>query len=91
MPNIELHGFSPAKQREIFFQMKEALKGQEFYNEAVVTLYNDVVVDFNEESQPFLRICSTNPVHTNTLVKLLKPLGVDIETMVVTDFESKDK
>ena len=64
---------------------------QELQDEAVVTMCDDHCIDRHGKTQPFLRICSTNPIHTNTLVKILKPLGLDIETMVVTDFQPKEK
>lgn len=102
MPNIEIHGVHgldtiagqlTEKQSKLYSEIFKTieLKAHELMDEAVVTICNDHCLDRQGQSQPFLRICSTDQVQTRKLVMILKPLGLDIETMVVTAFYPKEK
>jgi hypothetical protein len=54
----------------------------------------DMVVSFKDtycigedgKPAPFIRICSTNPTDLKILPEVLKPLGIDIETLLVEGF-----
>ncbi len=95
MPNIKVHGLlridSYPLAKKIFVVIgKDA---PELEKEAVVTLCDDECIDCDGKSQPYLEIASSNPVETNTLVRILRPLanseGLDIETAIITGFFPK--
>lgn len=93
MPNIKIHGL-PRTESYHLAQKIFAVIGEgapELKDQAVVTLCDDACIDCEGKSQPYLEIASTNPMETNTLVRILKPLGMDIETTVITSFHSKNK
>ena len=93
MPNIKVHGLPRSGSFSLHGQIFAAIEAgaPELKEHAVVTFCADACLDSDHNPQPYLEISSTNPMETNTLVRILKPLGLDIETGVITGFYPKDK
>lgn len=92
MPNIEIHGY-PHKNGEMSTEANslsdeiiELTSDLPFKEQMVITVYGTHCFDRKKDSQPFIRILSSDPDHILPLVEVLIPLGVDIETANLTGF-----
>lgn len=77
MPNIEIHGLNEGealnKSLAIGFIVKR--EAPELMGIAVITRHNDICHGLDSsESQPYLRICSTDPAHIEKLKTILVSL-----------------
>ena len=86
MPNIELHGFTEIRGRELFFQIKAAMEKEEFFEDIVITLCIDVVADFKDNQCPFIRICTTSTKQEERLIEILSEKNIDVEVLPVKKF-----
>lgn len=92
MPNIQIHGLRRIEGHELAEKIFKTIKKEDpaLAKDAVVEMCDTRVVDENLEEQPFLRICSSDSDHLDHLVKMLKPLGYDIETLKLEGFYPKE-
>ena len=100
MPNIMFYGFDSdtiyvallrSKMNMVIETMRELGLGQE----AVVTTVNSecFACDGEQTPSPYIRICGTSPTEINAIVEALraKKLGIDCETILLTDFIPGDQ
>ncbi len=81
MPNIELHGYGD-KPIVIRNKIRRALKESPDVAEIVTTIHTTVVTTLDDKPSPFLRVISS-PEGIDDLLELLKPLGEDIELVML--------
>lgn len=86
MPNIELHVFEKEAEIKLFNRIKEALMGEKFYDDAVVTKCSDGVIDFYGVHKPYVRICSTSYEERILQIFEEREINVDIEIQPVKIF-----
>lgn len=85
MPNIQLYGFESTA--EVFDFLSEALEKSSLRDEVVITnMFSSRSINLNGDVLPFIRIASTDSAEIDELVKVLQPLGYDIETLVLNGF-----
>ena len=89
MPNIELHGFDKAEafdvRGSIWAHMEWDSLG--FRSEDVVlTTCPTEVCDFGGRNRPFLRLMCTDEEEMGKLKEALRPLGQDMECVILHDF-----
>lgn len=78
MPNIELHGYED-RSETVRLKIAEALKDLP-HNETATTVFPSVVTTLDGNKSPYLRIVS-DLESIGHLVKLLEPVGEDIEVI----------
>lgn len=89
MPNIQIHGLSVYTAGTTKDDIVSAIKNLPFAADAVITIVPSKCVDIKGNPQPFLRICSPEKSRFRPLVKALKPLKLDIETLLLSGFYPK--
>jgi hypothetical protein len=89
MPNIEIHGLSELNSGRMAREVAKCLLGASFADEAVITSCNDAVMNLRGEEQPYLRICCSIDTGAEQVIKLLKPLNIDVEVLRLDQFVPK--
>lgn len=93
MFNIEVYGIrgdsvDAVIRKRIIGQIRDFTLG----NDVIVTVVESVSVDKDSQKiAPFLRICSSDQFQLYALVEKLKPLAMNIEILLLTDFFPKEK
>jgi hypothetical protein len=91
LPNIEIHGVATDKVPELRRQIFQLFQGKSYINEIVVTTCFDVVENKDGKHQPFIRVLNDCQTHTEEILELLRPLGLDIEHLPLKSFIEKNK
>lgn len=81
MPNIELHGYGK-KPIALRNKIRAALKDSPDADEIVTTIHSTNVASLDDKPMPFLRVISS-PEGLDDLLERLKPLGEDIELIML--------
>ena len=90
MPNIELYGISNAS--GITAVIRASDLPEEFRKEIVITkIESSCWSIYDGTAQPFCRVISTEQEEIDKIVPVLKPLGYDVETLVLSGFIPADK
>ena len=89
MPNIELHGYAPDDVVNVRNKIHEVLRTSTIADEIVTTLIGSNVQDLKGDRKPFLRVISGHS-ELDELKELLKPLGQDIEVLVLSEWIPKE-
>ncbi len=93
MPNIEIHGLSASNSNITVFDIRRALFSLPMAKDIVLTSCNDNVINLvGGECQPFLRVIvvGSNAMENQQILSYLKPLGFDIELMIINSFIPKE-
>ncbi|MFH0852023.1 MAG: hypothetical protein V1845_00215 [bacterium] len=90
MPNIELHGYGEGSEvvKKIVADCLLS-SGLKCLEDIVVTVYHDEAKNLKGEEMPFLRVISNFVPEIMNVVKVIKPLGYDIETAMVLTFHTR--
>lgn len=93
MPNIEIHGVKKddTKHFRLTEKIFKRVEGLVFAGELVLTKVMDDCRDRNNKSQPFLRIIISEKSKIEPLVQQLKPLGIDMEILIIDGFIPGEK
>ena len=93
MPNIEIHGFgnSPAALNLTKKSIRRLMRGSKEQGDYVITPCNDTAEDHDGDSQPYIRLVSSEPDTIDNLLERLTPLEMDIEVLVINRFIPKFK
>jgi|GEM_PF-6726561 len=88
MPNIELHGLDRSGAELFKYAIFKAIgeEDQKLQADAVVTICNDYCVDAQKRARPYMRICCTDPQQIEKLKKILAPIALDKEILLLKEF-----
>src|SRR4030042_775959 len=93
MPNIEIHGFHVGLKDSnmLRLQIFELFKDRPFVNDMVVTAIESHVCDVKGQSQPFLRLLSSDAEEAEEILQVLgeKLPGIDVEYVKIERFIPK--
>lgn len=89
MPNIELLGFKPKEAKRLVAEIQGSLRPASYRKEVVITTHTSVVVDFDGEKKPYLRISATDMTMVNDVERRLRYLDLDIEMAPLAGFVPK--
>ncbi len=90
MPNIELHGYEPVAADTVRERIRDVLMTSPDASEIVTTTIPSDVKDLDGEKMPFLRLI-TSLRELPDLKERLKPLGEEIEVLVLGEWIPKPK
>lgn len=90
MPNIEIHGLRPEihdikKANELQRKIWSLLEDAKYFDDAVVSYGNIQVTSAGGDTQPYLRIWTTDESDRNDIVRRLEPLDIGIELPPLLD------
>jgi len=89
MPNIEIHGLSKERAKEMYDKIVVIFRGRPYFSEVVVTRYPTEVHDLSGNTQPFLRLVSSCQEHTEEIMHILEVLDLDIERGKLEEFRPR--
>jgi hypothetical protein len=81
-------GSDPTNRNLVLSKLSSTIKESilPWKDQVVITEFNSSCNDLEDNSMPFLRVCSTDREEINALVQVLEPLQMDIETLLLTGF-----
>jgi len=94
MPNIEIHGMPQEGAEQVEREIFKLFSSELFLNDMVVTIFPTTVRNASGEKQPFLRVVTTESLHTEIIISKLRKgfrhlAGIDIEHLRLEAFYPK--
>lgn len=100
MPNVKIFGFPRSDSTNYTLTQEKAnlavairnhLSQLPFADDTVITLVDSWCHNLRVVRSPYLEVASSDPAQIEAIVKVLKPLGYDIETIVIHGFHPAKK
>lgn len=90
MPNVEIHGLGKGEVAIALVRKIYGLfEGEPYAKAMVVSVYDDLVVDREGETQPFLRLVNSHHRHTKKILGKLRQIDMDLKHLKLKAFYPK--